>query len=357
LIISKAVFNFNAKRKFMKFVKTLLFFLAVFFYQSIFAQEIHWTMYDMSPLTLNPANTGAYEGTFRVGGIYRDQYNSISNATGYKTPSFYIDAPIIKGFGKNDWVGLGFVVYNDQAGAGKLTTLGTLFSASYHLGLNKKGTTVLTLGAQGGMMQRSVDVKNTGWIFEDELVINGGQESQESANRDILGAEKRYLDFNGGLLLSSKLNKTTDMRIGIAVKHITQPKYNLANSRVERLPIRISAHGTFDIGLTDKWMLSPSFLFNNIEKMSEGVIKALLGYRFKPDLTFRFGPGYRLGDAAAVIVGMDYKQFKVGLSYDLTVSELSSANNNQGGFEIGVSYIARIFKQPVAKPVIFCPRF
>ena len=66
----------------MKFIKTLLFFLTVFFCQDIVAQDIHWTMYDMSPLTLNPANTGAYEGTFRIGGIYRDQYNSISNATG-----------------------------------------------------------------------------------------------------------------------------------------------------------------------------------------------------------------------------------------------------------------------------------
>jgi hypothetical protein len=104
-------------------------------------------------------------------------------------------------------------------------------------------------------------------------------------------------------------------------------------------------------------MLSPSFLFNSITKMNEGAVQALLGYHFNPDLTLRFGPGYRLGDAAAVIVGLDYKQFRVGASYDITVSELSSANKNQGGFEIGVWYIARIFKQPVAKPVIFCPRF
>jgi hypothetical protein len=94
-----------------------------------------------------------------------------------------------------------------------------------------------------------------------------------------------------------------------------------------------------------------------MEKMNEGIIEALMGYHFNEDLTLRFGPGYRLGDAAAAIVGVEYKQFKVGLSYDITVSDLSSANKNQGGFEIAVAYIARIFKQPVAKPVIFCPRF
>jgi len=314
-------------------------------------------MYDMSPLTLNPANTGAYEGTFRIGGIYRDQYNQISNTTGYKTPSFYIDAPIIPGFGKNDWVGVGFVLYNDQAGAGKLTTLGTLFSASYHLGLNKKGTTHLTLGLQGGMVQRRVDSMTSDWIFSDELEINGGTEMQESLNRLDIAGDKQYVDFNAGLMLTSKLNKTTAMKLGFVVKHLTQPEYNLMSNKTEKLPMRMTAHGTFDIGLNEKWMLSPSFLFNNIENMSEGMIKVLGGYQFNPDMTLKFGPAYRLGDAVAVIVGVDYKQFKVGVSYDFTISDLSSANNSQGGFEIAVSYIARIFKQPVAKPVIFCPRF
>ncbi len=341
----------------MKFVKPLLFSLAVFICQFSTAQDIHWTMYDMSPLTLNPANTGAYEGTFRIGGIYRDQYNSISNATGFRTPSFFIDSPLLKGFGKNDWIGVGGVLFNDQAGAGQLTTLGTLGSIAYHLGLNKKGTTHLTLGVQGGMMQRKVDAMSTRWFFGEEYRINGGQEMQESQDRLGIADQKRYFDLNAGILLTSSLNKVTTMRLGFAFKHITQPEYNLMNSRVENLPMLFTAHGSFDIGLNDKWSLLPTFLFGNIETMNEGIIEVLLGYKFKPDLTFRLGPGYRLGDAAAIILGLDYKQFRAGISYDITVSELSSANKNQGGFEIGVQYIARIFKKPVAKPVIFCPRF
>ena len=343
----------------MKFVKILLFFLTALFYQTTIAQEIHWTMYDMSPLTLNPANTGAFEGTFRIGGIYRDQYNSISNATGYRTPSFYVDAPILRGFGKNDWVGIGGVFYNDQTGTANLTDSGFLGSASYHLSLNKKGTTHLTLGVQGGMISRRVEANNTNWLFAEEIDIDlggGGLNPGEATDRANM-ADKQYFDLNAGLLLTSNLNKTTTMRLGIAFKHITQPEYNLLNSTTEKLPMRLTAHGTFDIGLSDKWMLSPSFLFNNISTMNEGAIQALLGYHFNKDLTLKFGPGYRLGDAVAVIVGVDYKQFRAGVSYDITVSNLSTTNRNQGGFEIGLWYIARIFKQPVAKPVIFCPRF
>jgi hypothetical protein len=158
-------------------------------------------------------------------------------------------------------------------------------------------------------------------------------------------------------MLTSKLNKTMDFKIGLVVKHFTQPEYSMDSANPEKLPMRLTAHGTFNIGLSDKWMLSPSFLVDNIAKMNEGALQALLGYHLNKDMTLRFGPAYRFGDAAAVIIGFDYKQFKVGASYDITVSQLSSANNTVGGFEIGVAYIARIFKQPVAKPVIFCPRF
>ena len=86
------------------------------------AQDIHFTHYTMSPLDVNPANTGQFSGTFRIGGIYRDQWFSFLNGA-YRTPAIYIDAPIMKGFGKKtkDWIGLGVRVLNDQAGRGKLT--------------------------------------------------------------------------------------------------------------------------------------------------------------------------------------------------------------------------------------------
>ncbi|MEM6964514.1 MAG: type IX secretion system membrane protein PorP/SprF, partial [Bacteroidota bacterium] len=75
------------------------------------------------------------------------------------------------------------------------------------------------------------------------------------------------------------------------------------------------------------------------------------------DMTLNVGLGYRLRDATKFIVGMDYKQFRVGAAYDLTVSDLRDADGVPGGFELGASYIAKIYKKPDVKPVIFCPRF
>jgi hypothetical protein len=80
------------------------------------AQDIHYTLFNMAPLRTNPALTGAFEGTARIGGIYRGQWFSVNGGGDMHTPSFYIDAPIIKGFRDRDWVGVGAVFVQDNAG-------------------------------------------------------------------------------------------------------------------------------------------------------------------------------------------------------------------------------------------------
>lgn len=41
------------------------------------AQDKHFTQFYASPLTLNPALTGAMDGSYRIGAIYRDQWRQV----------------------------------------------------------------------------------------------------------------------------------------------------------------------------------------------------------------------------------------------------------------------------------------
>ncbi len=338
----------------MHTIKTILFSIIVLSSPFLLAQDIHWTMYDMSPLTLNPANTGAYEGTYRVGGIYRDQFNNISDATGFRTPSAYIDSPIARGLNRNDWVGIGAILYNDQAGSGKLSTFGSFASVAYHKSLNTKATTQLTFGLQVGVIQRRFDPFSNGITFEDEILA-GGQIT--SPDRDLIEDNKPFFDVNAGIALNSKLNDNIYARVGIAANHIIQPKYNLLSSHEEKLPMRIAAHGTLNFRFLESWHFTPSFLFNNFQKLNLGVFQSTIGYQFSDHLICSVGLGYRLDDAIAPILRVDYKYFRFGVSYDMTISELSDINNNQGGFEIGVSYIIRKYKSTEVRPILFCPHF
>lgn len=338
----------------MRFIKFTLLVLLTSFFNGLQAQDIHWTLYQMSPLTLNPALTGSYEGTARVGGIFRSQGFSTTDFDGYNTPSFYGDAPLIN-IGKTDWLGVGGMLYSDKAGVGGLGSTVAMLSIAYHKALDKKRKTVLSFGIQGGLGQRRFD-NNEDVIFASDIEF-----SPDFGMMESLEANKSYFDLNAGVLLKTQMNKTSAMRLGMSFSHILKPNYSLktGNQNNSKLPLRFQLHAGFDFDLGKKWTLSPAALYNKISAATEIQAQGLLKYKINPEkkTNLLFGPGYRLGDALQVLMGIEMKTLKVMASYDVTLSSLADINNSVGGFEIAASYIIQIYKEPVVKPVIFCPRF
>ena len=53
-----------------------------------------FSMHEMNPLLVNPAKSGDFLGTVRLGGLYREQWG-ISNIT---APYAFFDSPILNGF-------------------------------------------------------------------------------------------------------------------------------------------------------------------------------------------------------------------------------------------------------------------
>ncbi len=365
---SLSLFKDSENSPFMKMIKPLLFTLTFLLAGQLSAQDVHWSLFNFAPLHLNPAHTGDFEGTFRVGGIYRDQSRTVVD-NAYSTPNIHVDAPLFM-VGKRNWVGLGGNVYRDGAGRGALQTTSAQLSAAIHVPTNRKSTSIFSFGIQGGFVNQTIDPDK--FDFADQAVF---QTTQIIFDPDAPGAlpisqidEKgSYLDFGAGAMIKSEVNKQTDMMFGIAVRHLTAPKYSLIDSDTPdtdststRLPVRVNFHGKFDFALNKKWTLSPTFLYSTMRGSGSNIqLQGMMGYLFNPEkeVTLNFGLGYRLGDALEALVGLDYKQFRVGASYDLTLSDLNDANNYVGGFEVGVSYIAVIFKKAEVKPVIFCPRF
>ncbi|TAK44583.1 MAG: type IX secretion system membrane protein PorP/SprF [Saprospiraceae bacterium] len=350
----------------MRLTKTLLLSLATFaFVTHVHGQDLHNSLFYMNPLHINPAFTGAYEGTYRLGGLYRDQTRSVvTNA--YSTPSFFIDAPVVM-VGKRHWVGVGGLMFQDQAGDGKLKTTSFQLSGSFHLSLDKKSNNVLTLGVQWGKVQRTL--KNVGGLeFADYLEQVQSGVANPSTDDEVVGQtgggpssgkaepKKDYSDINGGLLFSSKVNNNTNFNIGFSMRHITTPRYDFKSTVVD-LPVRLTAHAQLNTPLTGKWSLTPEVYYTNIDPASQFQVHAWTGYLLKPEknIKLNFGLGYRSNDAGQVLLGMDYGSLKAALAYDVTLSSLNEANNYKGGFEIAVYYIGKIYKKPVVKPVIIGP--
>jgi outer membrane translocation and assembly module TamA len=120
-----------------------------------------------------------------------------------------------------------------------------------------------------------------------------------------------------------------------------------------------------DIGFSEKVAILPSILFmqqNNVNQMNAGLAFA---YKFNESARLYLGAYARSTgwvndlnmDAIIPYAGMDINRFKIGLSYDYTVSSLKNAPQSTGAMEFSLIYTHK--KNNIETPPLnlFCPRF
>lgn len=333
-----------------------------FGFQLVNSQDIHFTLHQMTPLAFNPANTGAFLGSYRLSGLYRDQYRSVIGKAAFMTPTFSVDAPIIRGFKETDWVGVGLFFYSDKSGDAGLTQSSFKVSASYHLSLNKEGSNVITIGYQTGPVQREIkNVQNL--VFEDELLAGG---TFTSPDRDLVDLMKKgFLDHVGGLKYTSRFNKTDEFTIGVAAGKFGKPDWSVIQGGNYRVNPRVHGQIGFSTLMSEKVRLMPNISYQKIMggPFSTLVAQALMDYNYneakrivlKAGLGYRTGAGF--GDAIQIMAGADIKDVRLMIGYDVNISRLAAASGASGGFELSAQYVGRIYKRPNPDPVIFCPRF
>lgn len=321
-------------------------------FRGLSAQSVHFTQFQMAPHLLNPALTGNFVGTMRIGLLYRNQWANFMNS--YSTPTFYLDGPVGISFSKKDWLGAGGVVLTDRAGAGNLSTGGFLFSGVYHKGFGKKAQNVISLGLQYGLMTRRLR-NPQGLIFYDALEAGPGQQSIDLPN--IETDNVRNNRFVIGLTYTYKYDQVDRLQFGLSVTNFTRRSGSISFHQSGTgyfLRPHFIGFASFDRKITDKFILRPFAQFQFTDRFFELVTLGNVGYVInKEDNIVAFaGMGYRLGDAGLINVGMDYKTLRVGIAYDFGISGLGFANS----FELGITYLIQIVKKPKVRPVIFCPR-
>ncbi len=379
------------KFDFMKPWLPLIVLAFSLFSANIQAQDFHWTLFEYGSLNVNPAQTGAFYGSYRISGIVRDSEfgsNVTTGITNVYGPSYTIsvDAPIIQGFRKKDWVGIGATFYSDGAGDGTLSRNRSHLSVAYHLGLNKKQTNVLTFGLQGGMGTRkfkdyqdlrfadgTADQTSGATLTGERFDFGNPSPNTNDPSRTNLENGGGF-DLNFGVLYKTKPNKTTAVEVGAAINHIWPFRHGFkidpssvnpldsTDRLAYKLPLNVMLHYGMDYQFrrNKKMSIRPTAQLRLVSGAKPYFqLAAMMGYKLDPkkDLILKFGPGYRVGDAAQVLLGVEKGPIRAAMSYDINLSNLSQINTFGGGAEIAVSYIGTIFKQPDLKPVLLCPRY
>ncbi len=339
-------------------MKKLVLILLMFISASITkAQDIHYSQFYASPLTLNPALTGVNDCNYRVGIMYRNQWHSITPTTAFTTPSISFDINNLAARHiKTGVLSAGLLVLNDQAGDGNLSNLSILGSAGYLYSIDSKKKYNVSIGIQTGYVQKKVDY--TLLNFEEQF--NGTTFDHNIATNDVNGKNSfGYLNFNTGILFLAHLNPKIDVYAGGALFNLIQPKETFYGG-TNKLNMRPVLHAGGRFQLNDAWSLMPSVLYMTQSKASEINFGTNVGYHISNanmEANIYFGGYYRLKDAANILVGGEYKKVRLGISYDVNVSSLNNATNNKGGFELSLTYTGCLGGLILDPPILWCPRF
>jgi type IX secretion system PorP/SprF family membrane protein len=328
-----------------------IFFVSLVATQT-YAQDPHFSQFFASPLTLNPAFTGKFDGDLRIAGNYRNQWPTINRA--YNTKTFSVDMPIMRNsIAFNDTWGVGVMGYSDQSANSALKVNYLTVSSAFHKGLDEDGYQQLGAGFQATYTNMMLDVTNL--KFEDQLTPFGFTgTTTEIFNNSTLKAS--YLDLNAGILYTGSTNEKNNFYAGVSMYHLTRPKQQFTGSYFALNPrTTFHAGGYFPVGYNNTVHVSGLFSAQGqaYEAVLGGALQLPVGDNTDKPTSVYLGSWLRLGDAVIPYVGLEFGDVRLGVSYDANVSSLKAASQSRGGMEISLIYVHK----PAQSRGLPCPKF
>ncbi len=327
------------------------------------AQDKHFTQFYAAPLTLNPALTGAFNGSYRVGGIYRDQWRNVLDDP-YVTFEGAIDVrfPITLDRRYDDAFAVGLMFYNDDVAGVDFSTNQIALSGAFHKGLDFEKKQYLSAGFQAGIAQRNVNYENL--TFEDQF--NAIDQYEYATAENLPENNFSFGDFSIGLNYAISPKKGLSFFVGAAMHHVFQPQvtfYPVDDEGDSKLFAKYSGQLSAELPLAEKLSLIPRILF----AMQGPHTEMNAGTNFRIRINDHSNNAVHIGgwvrpvgnaddsysiDAAVLMFGLELESVLIGLSYDLNLTELTTNQQGQGALEVSITYLGNFDNDS-----ILCPKF
>jgi len=286
---------------------------------------------------LNPAFAGSH-GCPRFAMNYRNEWPSLSG--NYVTYSASYDQ-----YFRNISGGFGVLATHDQQGSGTIQTsmLGLVYS--YHLKVNRKFA--MLFGARAAWYQKFLDWDKLS--FGDQIDPRRGFILQTG---DVpRGNSRGFFDASAGMVGYSK-----HFFFGFAAHHLNRPNESMIIGN-SPMPMRFTGHmgAEIPLGGKSKYNNTTSIMPNIIYQYQQGFQELNIGTYVKYG-AFNAGAWFRNRDAFILTIGVNTGTFKVGYSYDVTVSRLNNGISG-GSHEVSLGIYTKC--KPAIKTfrTISCPSF
>lgn len=295
----------------------------------LLAQDQQFTQFYAVPTYVNPAFAGASVQS-RVAMQYRNQWAAIPGGFNSFNAAYDQYLPNLNS-------GVGMLVHYDRAGSGALRTTGAHFQYAYEARIKRNW--FFRPALQFGYVNKAIDFDRL--TFYDQMIRDGDQQSIEWGTV----RPTSYFDMAAGLLTYGP-----KFWFGVSAFHGNSPDVSFYERTEAPLARKVSAHGGLRVRLKgnslmklDHYMvfaanyqaqqmydqLDVGFYYE-MQPMVLGV-----WYRGLPAKSNRYG--YANHDAVAILLGFQASRYKIGYSYDITVSKLG-IGSSAGSHEISLVY-------------------
>ena len=327
--------------------RIILIALIAFTGHSSNAQDVHFSQFWNNGIQYNPAMTGVIPANLRVAAFYRNQWSSVSS-TPYNSYGLNADGRIdTQGTAS---IGIGLNFFRDVAGDTKLGTTHAQLALSTIIAMGDNSK--LSIGLNGGIIQHGFDPTAAQW---NSQYHNGSYDATMSSGEAWNGNAGLKGDVSAGLVYTYSTsrgaltaNDNFNLKVGFAFNHIATPKYEWTPYTTDALYRNIVGHIECLIGLPNsKVSLKPAviaqfqgpskeILFGNQFKFKLQEASQVTG--FVKGTYLSIGTFMRWGDAFIPSVTLEFDRYSIGASYDVNISQLRTASNGAGGFEISLKF-------------------
>ncbi|QKJ33110.1 PorP/SprF family type IX secretion system membrane protein [Mucilaginibacter mali] len=327
----------------MRKIPVILLMLMLLARTALLAQDHQYSQFFNSPLYLNPALNGQFNGDLRLNLIYRNQWTSLPGGPKYLSASIDYNMPNFGG-------GIGLLFTRGTEGPSYLLKNNISGLYSYSVG---NDDFVLSFGLQAGVTNRSINFNSL--VFSDQIDPRLGFDPSL-----LTGAEppvfnsKFYFDSGAGINLVAG-----NFMVGGALQHINRPNESFTGDRAT-VPMRGTAHLSyiFDLNKYDnldddeKSCIIPTVVY--FKQANQQLYSAGIQYRrrsINAGLSYRSGGGTGPG---AVVISVIFDLFinkeggeklRFGLSHDAPMSKMSYTNTS-GTTEGSIGYETTLPNRP-----------
>lgn len=314
-------------------LRSYIFFLLLFSFSQVRAQDPIFTQYMLVPEIINPAFTGI-ANAWNAGIINRRQWPDGNRRM--DTRFGYVNNMA------TDQLAVGGTILNHHEVFTDYNYYQLNTAVSYRVELDDEWR--LRFGVEGGYGFKNFNFG--GLLLEDQINIDDGSTSAGSIDPGVLnGANKiDFLDFSGGIVLDKE-----NMWFGAALKHLNRPDISFTENGNVPLDLFLTVHGGYYLTLDSSplsFLPDNSDVFFTFNYMRQSQYNRLdIGGIMELPM-FSFGvmavtnPEGKSNNSHFItsvnpIISMKLGSFTFGYSYDLNISRIG---NTQGVHELSLTW-------------------